>query len=283
MKILITGKDSYVGSHVRDLLHKAGHEVEELEMRSENWHDKDFSGYDTVFHVAGIAHDAGKKSLNELYLKVNRDLAIETAKKARRDGVKQFIFMSSMLVYNGTGEKIIKADTVPKAKGIYAKSKLEADQAISDMRSQDFKVAIVRPPMIFGKECKGNFPKLVNLSLKTPFFPKIENSRSMLYIDNLSELIRLIIETKSEGIFFPQNSEYFKTYEIAAAAAGANGKKLYLTRLFNWLVYLFMPFVKPLKKMFGTLTYDKSLSEAFNGTYNIVGNTESIKASISKD
>lgn len=283
MRILITGKDSYIGSHVRALLHSAGHEVEELEMRSETWRDKDFSVFDAVFHVAGIAHDSSKKSMNELYLKVNRDLAIETAEKARHEGVKQFIFMSSMLIYNGTGEKIITADTVPKAKGIYAKSKLDADQAINDMRSQEFKVAIIRPPMIFGKECKGNFPKLVGLSLKIPFFPKIENSRSMLFIDNLSGLIRLIIETKSEGIFFPQNSEYFKTYEIAAAAACIKGKKLRLTRAFNWLVYLFMPFVKPLKKMFGSLIYDQSLSDAFNGNYNIVGNAESIEASVNKD
>ena len=88
------------------------------------------------------------------------------------------------------------------------------------------------------------------------------------------------MENRVEGVFFPQNPQYFATYAIVSTAAAAKGKKLRLTKLFNWLVFLLMPFSKSMKKVFGSLTYDKSLSDTFDGKYNIVGNQESIDKSI---
>ena len=275
MKVLITGKNSYVGRAAALRLTEAGHEVEELDMIGNAWKEKDFSGFDCVFHVAGIAHDEG------LYMAVNRDLAVETAEKAKNSGVKQFIFMSSMLIYNGCKNKNIDSGIAPCAKGVYAQSKLQADEKIREMSDENFKVAVLRPPMIFGKDCKGNFPRLVSLALKTPLFPKIENKRSMLYIENLSEFVRLTVENRVEGVFFPQNPQYFATYAIVSTAAAAKGKKLRLTKLFNWLVFLLMPFSKSMKKVFGSLTYDKSLSDTFEGKYVVADNAESLKRSIS--
>ena len=243
------------------------------------WKEKDFSGFDCVFHVAGIAHDVKGKQNEGLYMAVNRDLAVETAEKAKNSGVKQFIFMSSMSLYENCKGNIT-ADTPYSAKSPYGKSKLQADEKIREMSDENFKVAVLRPPMIFGKDCKGNFPRLVSLALKTPLFPKIENKRSMLYIENLSEFVRLAVENRVEGVFFPQNPQYFATYAIVSTAAAAKGKKLRLTKLFNWLVFLLMPFSKSMKKVFGSLTYDKSLSDTFDGKYNIVGNQESIDKSI---
>lgn len=281
MKVLITGKNSYVGRAAALRLTEAGHEVEELDMIGNAWKEKDFSGFDCVFHVAGIAHDVKGKQNEGLYMAVNRDLAVETAEKAKNSGVKQFIFMSSMLIYNGCKEKNIDSGIAPCAKGVYAQSKLQADEKIREMSDENFKVAVLRPPMIFGKDCKGNFPRLVSLALKTPLFPKIENKRSMLYIENLSEFVRLAVENRVEGVFFPQNPQYFATYAIVSTAAAAKGKKLRLTKLFNWLVFLLMPFSKSMKKVFGSLTYDKSLSDTFEGKYVVADNAESLKRSIS--
>lgn len=279
MKVLITGKNSYVGRAAALRLTEAGHEVEELDMIGNAWKEKDFSGFDCVFHVAGIAHDVKGKQNEGLYMAVNRDLAVETAEKAKNSGVKQFIFMSSMSLYENCKGNIT-ADTPCSAKSPYGKSKLQADEKIREMSDENFKVAVLRPPMIFGKDCKGNFPRLVSLALKTPLFPKIENKRSMLYIENLSEFVRLAVENRVEGVFFPQNPQYFATYAIVSTAAAAKGKKLRLTKLFNWLVFLLMPFSKSMKKVFGSLTYDKSLSDTFEGKYNIVGNEDSIDKSI---
>ena len=279
MKVLITGKNSYVGRAAALRLTEAGHEVEELDMIGNAWKEKDFSGFDCVFHVAGIAHDVKGKQNEGLYMAVNRDLAVETAEKAKNSGVKQFIFMSSMSLYENCKGNIT-VETPYSAKSPYGKSKLQADEKIREMSDENFKVAVLRPPMIFGKDCKGNFPRLVSLALKTPLFPKIENKRSMLYIENLSEFVRLAVENRVEGVFFPQNPQYFATYAIVSTAAAAKGKKLRLTKLFNWLVFLLMPFSKSIKKVFGSLTYDKSLSDTFDGKYNIVGNQESIDKSI---
>lgn len=279
MKVLITGKNSYVGRAAALRLTEAGHEVEELDMIGNAWKEKDFSGFDCVFHVAGIAHDVKGKQNEGLYMAVNRDLAVETAEKAKNSGVKQFIFMSSMSLYENCKGNIT-ADTPYSAKSPYGRSKLQADEKIREMSDENFKVAVLRPPMIFGKDCKGNFPRLVSLALKTPLFPKIENKRSMLYIENLSEFVRLAVENRVEGVFFPQNPQYFATYAIVSTAAAAKGKKLRLTKLFNWLVFLLMPFSKSMKKVFGSLTYDKSLSDTFDGKYNIVGNEDSIDKSI---
>ncbi|MFA6611757.1 MAG: NAD-dependent epimerase/dehydratase family protein [Bacilli bacterium] len=220
------------------------------------WKQYDFSSYDTVYHVAGIAHDTGNKKNADLYYRVNRDLAIETAIKARSEGVKQFIFMSSMLVYNGSKERIITKDTMPKAKGYYGDSKLQADLKLQEMNTNDFKVAVVRPPMIFGPNCKGNFPRLAKLAKKLPIFPDFRNQRSMLYIDNLCEFIRLLIDSQKNGIYFPQNEDYFCTSEIVKILAEEYNHKILFTKLGNWLIYLLKPLALSINKLFGSNYYN---------------------------
>jgi len=279
-KVLITGANSYVGNAVEVWLKGSGHEVVVLDMIGDTWRETDFAGFDTIFHVAGIAHDTGKKRDSELYYKINRDLAIETAQKAKASGVGQFIFMSSMSVYNGVKVKNITAETPLKAKDCYGRSKLQADEVIQQLNSDDFIVTVLRPPIIFGRDCKGNFPRLINLSMKAPFFPKIKNRRSMLHIDNLCEITRLIIENNSSGIFFPQNPEYFATTALCVQIAALKGKRLRTTCLFNWSVKFMSLFMLSLRKLFGNLTYNKELSKHFEGEYQIVPNEESVVKSV---
>ncbi len=204
-RVLITGANSYIGTNVeRWLLREPDkYHVDTLDLKDPSWKNYDFSPYDVVFHVAGIAHVSRNPKLKDLYYSVNRDLAIETAKKAKDDGVKQFIFMSSIIVYgdSSSSKRVITKDTVPTPSNFYGDSKLQAEQGIRALESESFKVVILRPPMIYGKGCKGNYPKLAKLALKLPFFPDIYNERSMLYIDNLCEFIRLMIYNEESGIF----------------------------------------------------------------------------------
>ncbi len=232
-----------------------------------------------VFHVAGIAHDTGSKKDADLYYRVNRDLAIETAEKAKQEGVKQFVFMSSMLVYNGCKDRNITFGTQPRVKDYYGDSKLQADLAIQKMNSDEFCVSVLRPPMIYGKGCKGNFPRLVNLAKKLPVFPKVRNERSMLYIENLCEFLRQIVDRKLGGVLFPQNAEYVATTDLVRTAMTALGKKKAYTRIFNPLIVLAKPFVSAVKKMFGNLTYDKTMS-TYDFDYNVATFTESIERSV---
>lgn len=268
-RILITGANSYVGTSVENFLKQwpDKYYVETIDMIDGSWRDKDFSGFDVVYHVAGIAHsDNGKisKEKERLYYSVNTDLSVETAKKAKADGVKQFIFMSSAIVYGNSApigkKKLITKDTPVSPANCYGDSKVQAEVGLNKLSDSNFKVCILRPPMIYGKGSKGNFPVLEKFAMKLKFFPYVKNERSMLYIGNLAEFVRLMVENEEDGMFWPQNAEYSNTSELVRAIAAAHGRKIVLIRGFTWLLKLMSRFTGLVNKAFGNLTYDKAMS-----------------------
>ena len=269
-KILITGANSYIGVSFENYMKQWADEysVDTVDMIDGTWREKDFGGYDAVFHVAGIAHsDNGKISVEKekLYYAVNTDLTVETAKKAKADGAKQFIFMSSAIVYGESAPigktKIITRDTPTSPANCYGDSKVQAEKGILPLNDDTFKVVILRPPMIYGKGSKGNYPTLAKMALKMPVFPYVKNERSMLYIGNLCEFIRLMIVNGEQGIFWPQNGEYSNTAELVRMIAAAHGKKVGLVKGFGWALKVMSPFTGLVNKAFGSLSYDMGLSE----------------------
>ena len=258
-KILITGANSYIGTSLEKWLERYPdkYSVDTVNMRDDLWKKRDFSKYDVMFHVAGIAHIKETKENTYLYYKVNRDLAYESAKKAKEDGIKQFIFLSSMSVY-GIDSGVIVENTPLNPKSNYGKSKLQAEALIEPLSDGAFKIATLRPPMIYGKGCKGNYTRLAKLALKLPIFPDIENKRSMIYIDNLCEFVRLLIDDCSNGLFFPQNNEYVCTSQMVRIIAEVHGRKILMTKLFNPLLRLLQ--TSTVNKVFGDLVYDKGMS-----------------------
>jgi len=273
-KILITGKNSYIGTSLEDWLMREPdkYKVDTVDMKDGSWKDDDFSSYDVVFHVAGIAHIKETRDNQDLYYKVNRDLAYETAQKAKQDGVEQFIFLSSMSVY-GIENGVIDKSTLLKPNSAYGKSKVEAEELINKLEDDSFIVSTLRPPMVYGKVCRGNYPRLVGLALKTPLFPKVDNKRSMIYIDNLTEFVKQLIDNRSGGLFFPQNTEYVNTGEMVRLIAEVHGKKIVMTKLFNPLLRLLN--VSTVNKVFGDLVYDMSMSE-YENDYRVCGFRDSI-------
>lgn len=267
-RILITGKNSYVGTKFMEWVSQwpDEYQVDAISVRGEGWKLHDFNGYDSVLHVAGIAHVSSDPKMEGLYYQVNRDLTIEIAKHAKNNGVRHFVFMSSIIVY-GDGDKelkIITKDTVPSPSNFYGDSKLQAEKLLQEIEDDNFRVAIVRPPMIYGLNSKGNFPKLLKLAKLTPVFPAYDNKRSMLFIDNLSELLKLIVIDQENGLYLPQNKEYVSTCELVRLAAAQNGKKIILTRIFNPLIRILVPRINVVNKMFGNLVYEISESKYFN-------------------
>lgn len=261
-RILITGKNSYIGTSVENWLMREldKYKVESISLRDGAWKEKDFSEYDVVFHVAGIAHIKETEENKELYYKVNRDLAYDVANKSKVNGVKQFIFLSSMSVY-GVENGIVDKDTPLKATSAYGKSKIEAEELINKLQGECFTVSTLRPPMVYGKGCKGNYSRLAGLALKTPIFPNIDNKRSMIYIDNLSEFVKQLIDNQSAGLFFPQNTEYVNTSEMVRLIAEVHGKKIMMTKLFNPLLRLLN--VSTVNKLFGDLVYRREALDGF--------------------
>ena len=285
--ILITGANSYIGTSVEKYLNQwpEDFQIDTIDMIDGSWRSKSFSKYDVVFHVAGIAHsDSGKisKEKEKLYYAVNTDLTIETAKKAKADGVKQFIFMSSAIVYGDSAPigktKVITKDTPVSPANCYGDSKVQAENGIRPLSEESFKVVILRPPMIYGPGCKGNYQLLSKIAKITPIFPYIKNERSMLYIENLCEFIRLMITNNEEGIFWPQNIEYSNTSELLKLIAEAHGKNVRLVKGFCW-VFRIMSFVtRFVNKAFGSLSYEAGMSE-YKHDYIIYALEESITIS----
>lgn len=279
-KILITGANSYIGTSFENYIkehYSNEYIVDTVDMIDGSWRDKNFSEYDSVFHVAGIAHQKETKENSHLYYEINRDLAVETAKKAKADGVKQFVFLSSMSVY-GLDVGVITKETKPEPKSNYGKSKLQAEDGINLLVDDSFKVCIIRPPMVYGKNCKGNFQAVCKLVRKSPVFPKIGNERSLIYIDNLCSFVRFCIEKNLDGLYFPQNKEYVNTSYMAKVIADTIGKKVIISGLVGLGVCVLRPFVGMVKKAFGTLVYENT--EEFNFDYCVVDNKDSFRLSV---
>lgn len=282
-KILITGSNSYIGINFKKWLEKFPDDyyVDTISVRDDKWKGKNFEKYDTVLHLAGIAHVSSDPKMEELYYKVNRDLTIDIAKKSKKDGVKQFIFMSSIIVYGDSGrineKRVIDKNTIPKPSNFYGNSKLQAEDGILPLQDDNFNIVIIRPPMIFGKGSKGNYPKLAKIAQKVPIFPDIKNERSMLHIDNLCEFIRLMIVNEENGLFFPQNREYVNTSELVKLIAEFHNKKVILTKAVNPILSIVGIFVNQVNKAFGNLVYKKSISE-YKIEYRVKDLKEAIEA-----
>lgn len=271
-RILITGANSYIGTSVEKWLNRPDfsgmYQVDTVDMRGDGWKKKDFSGYDTVFHVAGIAHaDIGKvtEEQKRLYYAVNCDLAAETAQKAKQEGVKQFIYMSSIIVYGeGTSvrkRRVITRNTKPSPSNFYGDSKWKAEQKLAPLSDANFHVAVLRPPMIYGEGCKGNYQTLRKIAARVFVFPDFPNERSMLRIELLCEFVRKLVENGQGGIYFPQDSSYVKTAAMVKQLGKEQGRKIYMIKGFNWSIYLLgvMPgkIGGMVNKAFGSLIYEE--------------------------
>lgn len=271
-KILITGKNSYIGTSLEKWLAKEpeNYQVDTVSTRDGIWEEKDFSSYDVVFHVAGIAHVSADPKMKDLYYKVNRDLTINIAEKAKSEGVKQFIFMSSIIVYGDStsNKRVITRETIPKPSNFYGDSKLQAEKGLEFLENDSFKIAIIRPPMIYGKKSKGNYPRLSKIAQKTPIFPDFDNQRSMLHIDNLCEFLKLMIDNVESGIFFPQNKEYVKTSDMVSLIGKVHGRKIKLTKILNPFLKIFFR-INTVNKAFGNLIYEEEISRYAKANYQI--------------
>ena len=314
-RILITGANSFVGTNIERWLMRQPdcYQVDTVDTMNDAWKQADFSRYDVVFHVAGIAHVDPKPEMAPLYYKVNRDLAIEVARCARDKGVKQFIYMSSGIVYKVS--KSLKGvvrtpDTIPNPNDVYGDSKLQGERGVvnvnlnadvnpnlngngdlngnldgdvdpngnvnPNLNGDGMKVCILRPPMIYGPGSKGNFLRLGWLATKTPVFPEWHNKRSMLYIDNLAEFVRQIIDREMSGTFFPQNAELVDTVEIVRYFAKKYHHRIWISRIFNPLVWLASFFLPQVPKMFADCYYVPEMSK-YEFDYQIVSFEDSLK------
>ena len=284
-KVMLVGVGGYIGGKFTEYINKnyPDWKIDAVDSMNGIWKGADFHGYDAVYNVSGLAHANARQGSEELYYAVNGQLPIDVAKKAKEEGVLLFVQMSSQIVYgdmsNVGEEKLITADSIPSEPTVYGKSKMMAERGLQELVDDTFQVAIMRPPLIYSEFARDNFPRLVNFAKKMPIFPKLENKQSMVYVDNLCELVKLVIENCKGGIYYPQQECYIETSKIVADIAKAVGNKMWQTRIFNPLLKLLSKSEKLgfIHKAFGSIAYDMSLSNHFDGKYRVVSYEESIR------
>lgn len=287
MHILIIGKNSYIGNHIDEWLSQHGHQVEQLDVLTDEWKTFDYSPFDAIVHVAGIVHQP--KCLDwDLYKRVNTDMPISIAIKAKEQEVKQYVFFSTMGVY-GVGKKlkqnIIDEQTPLNSDSMYGKSKLMAEEGLQKLQDGTFNVAFVRPPSVYGKGCRGGYiTGFTFIARKLPVIPRAyENvKQSFIYIDNLSELVRLIIEKNLKGAFCPQDDKSVSANELLQAISNGIGKKYRSSRLLGLFVRL-LHFVPVVNKAYGGIEYAKSLSDVEGANYVVVPFEEGMRRTVAKD
>lgn len=262
-RVIITGAGSYIGTHLGAWLSRRPErfEVEEMSLHGA-WDASAFLGCGCVIHVAGLAHRREQPGDEALYDRVNHALALEVAEAAKAQGVKQFVFFSSMSVY-GLSCGRITSQTRPAPNTCYGASKWKAEQALAGMADDAFRVAVLRPPMIYGRGCRGNYPRLSALARSLPLFPRVQNERSMLYIDTLCAFVERLVDSGEGGLYFPQNRDYVSTCAMVREIAACHGRRVRLAPGLAAPIRALAPRVGLVGKVFGTLTYDQSMSEAF--------------------
>mgnify|MGYP001074380710 CR=1 FL=1 len=260
-KLLITGSNGYVGSYFINK-YKKQYEIKTFSFLKDDILSLDCRGIDVVFHLSALVHQMGGASASE-YEKVNVVQTLELAKKAKENGVGHFVFMSTVKVY---GEETISKYTEDSPcfpEDEYGKSKLKAEIELQKLEDENFKISIIRTPIIYGYGIKANIKSLVNLVNKISLLPfgKIRNRRSMVYIGNLCHLIDTVIAKEKQGIFLASDDEPLSTSKLIELIAKSLEKKVYLVKipLFESLLKILKPSFH--KRLYGSLEIDNSITK----------------------
>ena len=280
-KVLIIGINSYIGrSFMRYAQGRL--DIKTVSSRNDEWRKADYTAYDCVLYAAGIAHQKQIRTNMGMYYTVNRNMAYEAATMAKAQSTSHFIYLSSMAVY-GLDEGEITSATLPspRANDHYGISKYQAENLINPLQSDDMKITVIRPPMVYGPNCPGNFPRLVKLAKIMPLLPTLDNKRSMIYIDNLSEFLAIVIEQGISGTLCPQNAEHVHTAQMMGVIRQATGTRIRRQPLLNAPILALIPVTPPLKKAFGSLYYSFETPETpARNAYQVVRFEESVERSL---
>lgn len=274
-KVLITGSNSYIGKSFSKWIEKKYYneiEVTKISVRDNTWITNDFSEFCTIVHLAGIVHSRNEKKEN--YYKVNCDLTLEIAKKSKLEGVSHFIFFSTMNVY-GNVRGVIDENTPTIPVKEYGISKLKAEKELLKLEDDNFTISIIRPPLVYGPNCTGNYKSLSMFATRAFIFPDYTNVRSMIYIDNLSEFLSIVVLDERRGIFHPQNKEYVSTSQMVKLIASIHSNKIIMTPVFNCFIKSLVFRAPIVNKIFGNLNYKQTLSN-INKEYCVTDFVDSI-------
>ena len=259
-RILLNGCNGYVGSDFLNQ-YKNKYLFEKFSLLNQKLDNINFDNIDIVLHCAALVHQKIEHPY-EKYYDINVEYPVKLAKLAKQNGVKQFVFISTIAVYGEEKEKL-NENTTYKPITSYGKSKLEAEKQLVELNDDNFIVSIIRPPMIYGKNAPGNIDSLVKLVKKLPIIPlgKIENKRTFVSIQNLSYIIDEIINQKQNGTFLVSDDEAISTSRLIELISKNLDKKIYLVKIafFESLLKILKPSFH--KRLYGSLEVDNSITK----------------------
>lgn len=218
LNVLLTGSSGFIGEKLVSAISSNDVSIrlisrsdnpnfttELCDLRSEFISSGFMRGVDTVFHLAGIAHDTSK--IDEDYFKVNVIATQKLAELAVKSGVKRFVFVSSVKS-GGAGEKdlCLKEDNSRMPEGVYGKTKREAEIRLLKIGNESgMHVSIIRPALVYGPNVKGNLAKMIK-GINQGWFPPlihVNNKRSMVHIDDVVRAILFVAKNeKANGEIF---------------------------------------------------------------------------------
>ena len=242
--------------------YKNKYNIKTFSFRKEDIDTFDCTDVDTVFHLSALVHQMGGASAEE-YEKVNVTQTLQLARKAKDRGVKHFVFMSTVKVYGEETNSVYTETTICNPEDEYGKSKLKAELELSKLENENFKISILRTPIIYGYGVKANIKNLVSLVNKVPFLPfgKIKNKRSMVYIGNICHLVDEIITQEKAGIFLAADDKPLSTSRLIELIAKNLDKNIYLVKI--PFFESFLKLVKPSfhKRLYGSLEVNNSITK----------------------
>ncbi|MEV9526232.1 NAD-dependent epimerase/dehydratase family protein [Aliarcobacter butzleri] len=260
MKILVTGSSGYLGSSFINQ-YSDKYNFQKFSLLSQKLENINFNSIDIILHGAALVHQKVEHSY-EKYHEVNNEYPVKLAKSAKQNGVKQFVFISTIAVY-GEDEDKLSENTACNPVTNYGKSKLEAEKELLKFSDDSFVVSIIRPPMVYGKNAPGNIDSLIKLVKKLPIIPLggIENKRSFISIQNLCHMIDEIITQQKAGIFLASDDKPLSTTRLIELIAKNLDKKVCLIKIpfFETLLKIVKPSFH--KRLYGSLEIDNSVTK----------------------
>ena len=257
--LLVTGSSGYIGSaFIKSCAEK--YRISRFSLQSQRFEDIDFQGLDAVLHCAAIVHKGHSASADE-YRRINVEYPIHLAKLAKNNGVKQFVFVSSVSVYGST--EYIDDISVCKPTNINGQTKFEAEQRLLDLNDEGFSISILRIPMVYGPQAPGNIKSIVRLVTYLPIIPlgNITNKRSFISIQNLVYSIHQVLRQQKKGIFLLADDEHISTSSLVKILIKSSKRKKILldSRTINFFVKHLSPAMHD--KLWGDLVINSSVSK----------------------
>ncbi|WP_324172660.1 NAD-dependent epimerase/dehydratase family protein [Sulfurimonas sp.] len=280
MKILFTGATGFIGNYFINK-YKNKYNIKTFSFLNDNFEKLELFHIDTVIHLSALVHQMGGASEEE-YEQINVTQTVALASKSKNSGVKHFIFMSTVKVYGEETKKAYTEKTICKPQDDYGKTKLKAELQLQKLQDNDFKVSIIRTPIVYGYGVKANIKNLVNLVNKVPILPfgKIKNKRSMVYVGNLCYLIDEIITQEKAGIFLACDEEPLSTTRLCELISNNLNKKVYYIKIpfFTFLLKMIKPSFH--KRLYESLEVDNTQTKEILNLNNIYSVEDGIRLMI---